>query len=76
MRELLEALSAEELVALLNHVGAGIFNARHAGQCVTDGSSPQHRTVLQLLAYLSEAIRELEAARAIVVEQTEGGVGA
>jgi hypothetical protein len=76
MRELLEALSAEELVALLNHVGAGIFNPRHAEQCVADGASPQHRTVLQLLAYLSEAIRELEAARAIVAKRVEGGAGA
>ncbi len=59
--------------ALLDHAGAGVFNARHAAQCLTEAGTPHHETTAQLLAYLSEAVRELEAARAIVREQLEGG---
>ena len=59
--------------ALLDHVGGGLFNARHAAQCVTDPGTRRHETVPQLLTYLSTAIRELEAARAIVAAAAEGG---
>ena len=66
-------LAEDRRLALLNRAGAGVFNARHAAQCLTKAGTRRHETTTQLLAYLSEAIRELEAARAIVREQLEGG---
>jgi hypothetical protein len=73
LADLLAGLTPETLVALLNRVAAGLFNARHAAQSVSDPGIRRHETDLQLLAYLSEAIRELEAARAIVAAAAEGG---
>ncbi len=58
--------------ALANHLGAGLFNARHAAECLTEAGTRHRQTTAQLLAYLSQATRELEAARAIVVEDMEG----
>ena len=69
----LEGLAEPRRRALLDHVGAGVFNARHTAQCLTEAGTPHHETTAQLLAFLSEAIRELDAARAIVREQLEGG---
>ena len=69
----LDGLPDPRLRALLGHVGAGLFNARHAAQCVTEPGSPRHETVLQLATYISEAIRELEQAREIVRAELEGG---
>lgn len=68
----LDNLAKDRLHALLDHAGAGLFNARRAAQCLTDPATPRHETTAQLLAYLSEAIRELHAARVIVVAQLEG----
>ena len=69
----LDALPEPRRRALLDHAGAGVFNARHTAQCLTEAGTPHHETTAQLLVYLSEAVRELEAARAIVREQLEGG---
>jgi hypothetical protein len=73
LAELLAGLSDEHRLALLNRVGVGLFHARHAAECVTAAGSRRHETHLQLLTYLSEAIRELEAARALVAAAAEGG---
>jgi hypothetical protein len=73
LAELLNGLSDERRLELLSAVGAGLFNARHAAEAVLDPGARRHRTALQFLAYLSEAIRELEAARAIVAAAAEGG---
>jgi hypothetical protein len=51
--------------ALANAIGAGLHDARLAAQCLTDPGA-HAEDVAQLLAYLSRAIRELEAAREIV----------
>ena len=67
LRAFLDGLDPAYLAGLLDHAGAGVFNARHAAQCVTEAGTSHHETALQLLTYLSTAIRELEAARAIVL---------
>ena len=72
LRPWLEGLAEPRRRALLDHAGAGVFNARHDAQCLTEAGTPHHETTVQLAAYLSEAVRELEAARAIVREQLEG----
>ncbi len=72
LADFLAGLPAERLLALGNHLGAGVLNARNAAQCLTEAGTQRHETTLQLLAYLSEAVRELEAARAIVVGELEG----
>jgi hypothetical protein len=69
----LDGLPEDRLRTLLDHVGAGLFNARHAAECATDPGRRSCETDFQFLAYLSEAIRELEAARAIVAAAAEGG---
>jgi len=61
-------------LALLDHVGAGLFNVRNAAECLTEAGTARHETSLQLATYLSTAIRELEAARAIVAAEMEGEV--
>ena len=61
-------------LALLDHVGAGLFNVRNAAECLTEAGTARHETALQLLTYLSTAVRELEAARSIVRAQLEGKV--
>ncbi len=70
----LEGLAEPRRRALLDHAGGAVFNARHAAQCLTEAGTPHHETTAQLLVYLSEAVRELEAARAIVREQLEAEV--
>ncbi len=72
LRPWLDDLPEARHHVLLDHAGAGVFNARHAAQCLTEAGTPHHETTLQLQVYLSEAVRELEAARAIVREQMEG----
>ena len=74
LRPWLDDLAEPRRRALLDHAGAAVFNARHAAQCLTEAGTPHHETTAQLLVYLSEAVRELEAARAIVREQMEGEV--
>jgi hypothetical protein len=69
----LDGLPTARKKAFLTRLGAGLSNARHAAECATDPGHRHCRTDLQLMAYLSEAIRELEAARAILAEQAEGG---
>ena len=71
MTDLLAALPPDELVDLLSHAAAGVLHTRRAEQCIVNGSNPQHDTVLQALAYLGAAIRELSAARAIVVDRMD-----
>jgi len=72
LRPWLAGLPEPRSRALLDHAGAGVFNARHAAQCLTEAGTPHHETAAQLAVYLSEAVRELEAARAIVRAQLEG----
>ena len=60
-------------IALLNRVGAGLFNSRHAAECLTDPDIRHRETATQFLAYLSAAVHELEAARAIVAAELKGG---
>jgi hypothetical protein len=73
LQPFLNGLPADRLRSLLDHAGGGLFNARHAAQCVTEAGTRHHQTVPQLLVYLATAIRELDAARAIVTGQMEGG---
>ncbi len=63
--ELVAQLPEAEHLALGNAVGAGLFNARMAAQCLTD-PDPQHQNVLQLLTYLTTAISELASARELI----------
>jgi hypothetical protein len=63
--ELLAQLDEPEHRALANSLGSGLMNARLAAQCLTD-PTPQTPDVAQLLAYLSDAICQLEAARELV----------
>ena len=72
LRPWLAGLAEARRHALLDHAGGAVFNARHVGQCLTEAGTPHHETTAQLLVYLSEAVRELEAARAIVRAQVEG----
>ena len=72
LRAFLDGLPDDRRLALADRVGAGLFNARHAAECVTEPGARHRETVPQLLVYLSTAIRELEAARAIVRAEMEG----
>lgn len=69
VQDLLAELPEPEHLRLGNAIGAGLFNARMAAQCLTD-ADPQHEQVLQLLAYLSAAIRELSAARDLIRQRS------
>ncbi len=62
---LLAQLDEAEHLALANAIGAGLHNARMAAQCLTD-QGRHAEDVVQLLAYLSGAVRQLETARGIV----------
>ncbi len=62
LNELVDQLSDVDHRTLGNAVGAGLMNARHAAQCLTD-PTPQSEDVVQMLTYLSTAIRELALAR-------------
>jgi hypothetical protein len=75
LEELLGGLSDERRLALANRVGVGLLHAGRAARCVTAAGSRRHETDRRLLTYLSEAIRELEVARAIVAEAAEGRAG-
>lgn len=65
VRDLIAQMPEQEHLDLGNAVGAGLFNARMAAKCLTD-PGPQHDNVLQMMTYLTTAIRELSAAREIV----------
>jgi hypothetical protein len=71
----LDGLLPSRLRTLLDLVGAGLFHAQAASQCLTDPGHRHRETAPQFLAYLSSAIAELELARAIVAEAAEGGGG-
>lgn len=63
--ELVEQIPEAEHLRLGNAVGAGLFNARMAAMCLSE-AGPQHENILQMLTYLSTAIRELQLARSQV----------
>ena len=63
--DLLTQLDERENLTLANAIGAGLHNARLAAQCLTDPDR-HSEDVLQLLAYLTGAVTELEAARELV----------
>ena len=65
VQDLVAQLPEQEHLDLANAVGAGLFNARMAATCLTD-PGPQHENILQLMTYLTTAIKELQAARDIV----------
>ena len=65
VRDLVAQMPEQEHLALGNAVGAGLFNARMAATCLTD-PGPQHENILQLMTYLTTAIKELQTARAMV----------
>ncbi len=65
VRELVSRLPEQEHLALANAVGGGLHDARLAAQCLSD-PGPQAEDAVQLLAYLSRSIRQLEAARDIL----------
>ena len=69
VQDLLAQLPGPEHLRLGNAIGAGLFNARMAAQCLTE-PDPQHQDVLQLLTYLSTAIRELSAARDLIQQRS------
>ena len=64
--DLVARLPEAEQAALYNAIGAGVYSARRAAECLTE-SGPQTQNVAQFLAYLNLGIRELEAARAVVL---------
>jgi len=74
LESFLDGLPEVSGLALLDRLGAGVFNAHHAARCVTEPGTRRHETTLQLAAYLSAAIRALEAARAIVTGGMEDQV--
>jgi hypothetical protein len=63
--DFLAQLPEAEHLALGNAIGAGLHDARLAAQCLTD-PGPQGENTVQLLAYLSGAVRSLEQARELV----------
>lgn len=65
VRDFLDQLPEAEHLAIADAIGAGLFNARHAAQCLTD-PGPQTENVVQLLAYIATALEALESAREIV----------
>ena len=65
VRDLVAQLPEQEHLDLGNSVGAGLFNARMAAKCLTD-PGPQNENILQMLTYLSTAIKELQTARDII----------
>ena len=65
--DLAQQLPESERNALADALGAGLRDARLAPECLTD-LGPHAENVAQVLAYLSRAIRELEAPRGVVVQ--------
>ncbi len=63
--DFLAYLDETDRLLLVNALGAGLENARLAAQYLTDPDR-HNEDVLQLLAYLTFAITELEAARELV----------
>jgi hypothetical protein len=68
--ELVAGLPLEECATLANALGAGLHDARMAAQCLTDPEDHASRNVVQLAAYLTQAIESLETARSIVRQHT------
>jgi hypothetical protein len=62
LRDLVGRLPEREHLDLANAVGGGLHDARLAAQCLSD-PGPQAEDAVQMLAYLSRSIRQLEAAR-------------
>ncbi len=46
LRSFLDGLEPDYLAALLDHLGADVFNARSAARCVTEAGTDYHRTTL------------------------------
>jgi hypothetical protein len=65
VRDLVAQMPEQEHLDLGNAVGGGLFNARMAAKCLTD-PGPQNENVLQMLTYLTTAIRELSKAREMI----------
>ena len=65
VQDLVAQLPEQEHLDLGNAVGAGLFNARMAAKCLTD-PDPQHENILQVMAYLTNAITALSKAREII----------
>jgi hypothetical protein len=65
VKDLVAQMPEQEHLDLGNAVGAGLFNARMAAKCLTD-PDPQHENILQMMAYLTTAIRELSKARELI----------
>ncbi len=63
--DLLARLDEAEYLVLANATDAGLMNAQLAAECLT---APEHQSldVGQLLAYLTQAIEQLETARTLV----------
>jgi len=70
--DLLTQLDEAEHLLLANAIGAGLHNAGMAARCLTDPDR-HSEDVLQLLAYLTVAVTELEAARNLVRQRGCGG---
>jgi hypothetical protein len=66
VESLLSELGDGEHVRFARAIGVGLESARQAMQCVAGPRDQHTEHVVQLLAYLSEAIRELGAAREII----------
>jgi hypothetical protein len=62
----LAELRDEDHVRFARAIGAGLHGARQAMQCVAGPRDQHTEYVVQLLAYLSQAISELDAAREII----------
>jgi hypothetical protein len=73
LSDLLAGLPEDGRLALLNHAGFGLSDAALAVGAIVGGGRRRGDTVPQLLADLSDAIREFEAVRAIVAAAAEGG---
>ncbi|HZU06510.1 MAG TPA: hypothetical protein VFB73_11065 [Chloroflexota bacterium] len=67
LTEFLAQLSEDERRRLIAHLTAGAVSAERAERCVTPRRTGTE-TVAQLRDYLTAAIRELEAALALVPE--------
>jgi hypothetical protein len=65
MSDFLDQLTPTERTALVEQIDTGRFAADAAAQCLTS-PGVERETAAELLVYLSNAIRSLDAARALV----------
>jgi hypothetical protein len=65
IKALSDQMSPEERLALGKAIADGLSNARLAAMCLTD-PDPQGDKVLEMLTYLTTAIRELSNARELI----------